>query len=330
MQSKSINNKIEVYCPECLSQNSIRFISEKAETVCNQCGLIIEDRIFNTSFNDKRFFDKKQEKERSHYGPFNTNFSFGSNTVIDTSRMKNYNYKKKYERLKKTQRYANSSSCSNYRPAYFQFDRICTNLGISKRVKLAAFKLYVEAQKRNIIKGRSIIGMAIVCLYYVCRQFGYLRLLVDFAPELEGHIEIDGSTKSEEAYLHKCFRVLLNILNLKPLQLNFSQLLVRFNNELNMGDTFVGVVLDFWKAYKKWIPTDGRDPKGIAGAILYYLGKKYQRNITQQRVVDVTNVTEVTIRSRYKEILSVVEEYPSMPNVSINMVGSREKVRSPT
>lgn len=275
MQSKSNYSKKEVQCPECSSQNSIKFIPEKAETVCKLCGLIIEDRIFNTSFNDKRFFDKKQEKERSHYGPFNINFSFGSNTVIDTSRIKNYNYKKKYERLKKTQRNANSSSCSNYRPAYFQFDRICTNLEISKRVKLAAFKLYVEAQKRNLIKGRSIIGMVIVCLYYVCRQFGYLRLLCDFAPELEGHIDIEESTKSEEIYLHKCYKVLLNILNLKPLPLNFSQLLVRFHHDLHLNDTFLGVVLDFWNRYGKMIPTDGKDPKGIAGALLYYLGKKY-------------------------------------------------------
>ena len=78
------------------------------------------------------------------------------------------------------------------------------------------------------------------------------------------------------------------------------------------------------------MPTDGKDPKGIAGALLYYLGKKYQISITQQQVVDVIKVTEMTIRSRYKEILRVVEEFPCAPKVSINMVGYREKVKSPT
>ncbi len=318
-------------CPECMSPNSIVFIPEKAETVCNQCGLIIKDRILDISFSDKRFYDAKQEEERSHYGPFNTNFSFGSNTIIDTKRIRNYPYKKKYERLKKTQRYANSSPCSiNYRQAHFQFKRICTNLGISKRVRYAAWKLYVKAQKKDLLRGRSIIGMVIVCLHYECRRFGYLRLIGDFAPELEGHIDIEESRKSEEVYLHKCYRVLLNSLNLKPAQLTFPQLLFRFNHDLNLGDTFFGVVLDFWNRYRKIIPTDGKDPKGIAGALLYYLGKKYQINITQQQVVDVTKVTEVTVRSRYKEILRAVEKYPSDSSVTFNMVGCREKVKSPT
>ena len=100
MQSKSINNKIEFQCPGCSSRNSEDFIPEKAETVCNQCGLIIEDKIFDISVGDKRFFDIKQEKEKSHYGPFDTNFSFGSNTFIDTTRIENYSDKKRYERLK--------------------------------------------------------------------------------------------------------------------------------------------------------------------------------------------------------------------------------------
>ena len=93
--------------------------------------------------------------------------------------------------------------------------------------------------------------------------------------------------------------------------------------------TKFGVVLDFWNRYKKRIPTDGKDPKGIAGALLYYLGKKYQISITQQQVVDVTKVTEITVRSRYKEILRAVEGYPSDSSVTFNMVGCRERVRSP-
>ena len=115
----------------------------------------------------------------------------------------NYKDRKKYERLKKSQRYANSSTCiTNYRPAHFQLDRICANSGISSRARNAAFKLYIEAQKKGLIR------MVIVCLYHVCRQFEYFRLLSDFVPEVEGLLDIENPTKAE-VLLHKCYRVLV-------------------------------------------------------------------------------------------------------------------------
>ena len=53
--------------------------------------------------------------------------------------------------------------------------------------------------------------------------------------------------------------------------------------------------------------TSGRGPTGIAAAALYVAALIHGEKRTQREVADVAGVTEVTIRNRYKELLSELE-----------------------
>ena len=46
----------------------------------------------------------------------------------------------------------------------------------------------------------------------------------------------------------------------------------------------------------------GKDPKGLAAAVLYFVAKDTIHKKTQSEIAIVANVTEVTIRSRLKDI----------------------------
>jgi transcription initiation factor TFIIB len=47
---------------------------------------------------------------------------------------------------------------------------------------------------------------------------------------------------------------------------------------------------------------NGKDPKGFAAAVLYLVVKEEKINKTQKEVAEAAKVTEVTIRSRVKDI----------------------------
>ena len=50
--------------------------------------------------------------------------------------------------------------------------------------------------------------------------------------------------------------------------------------------------------------TSGRGPTGIAAASLYVAALVNNEKRTQREVADIAGVTEVTIRNRYKELLT--------------------------
>lgn len=53
--------------------------------------------------------------------------------------------------------------------------------------------------------------------------------------------------------------------------------------------------------------TVGRGPSGIAAACIYVGSHISGETITQRNIASVANVTEVTIRNRYKELLKELD-----------------------
>jgi len=49
--------------------------------------------------------------------------------------------------------------------------------------------------------------------------------------------------------------------------------------------------------------THGRSPMGVAAAAIYIAGRMENYIRTQREIADVSDVTEVTIRNRYKELV---------------------------
>ncbi|MHA2036684.1 MAG: transcription initiation factor IIB, partial [Promethearchaeota archaeon] len=55
-------------------------------------------------------------------------------------------------------------------------------------------------------------------------------------------------------------------------------------------------------ASKNGLQRTGKDPKGLAAACIYIAAKKGSIRKTQSRVADIAKITEVTLRSRAKQI----------------------------
>ena len=50
--------------------------------------------------------------------------------------------------------------------------------------------------------------------------------------------------------------------------------------------------------------TSGRNPQGISAAVIYIAATLTNERKTQKAVAEIATVTDVTIRSRYKELLN--------------------------
>jgi transcription initiation factor TFIIB len=173
-----------------------------------------------------------------------------------------------------------------------ELKRISSNLNLPDHVKKEAMYLYREAFKKKLLRGRSINGMIAACLYYACRKERIPRTMQ----------EILDQTSEEAKDVKRCYRALIREFNLKVPNTELLSLVPKYIVPLNLNSETENLVRDILKAYKKHIPTSGKDPKGIVAGALYLACKIKKLNFTQKNIADVVGVTEVTLRSRVKEL----------------------------
>jgi transcription initiation factor TFIIB len=187
---------------------------------------------------------------------------------------------------------AHNSEIRNLSIALRELDRLASNLGVSRDAKDTASFIYRKALSKRLVRGRSIEGMMSGAVYIACRMHKTPRQLDELANE-------SVSTRRE---IGKCVRQLIRYLNLKVPIPSATNLIPRVAAELKLeGRTTIRAGSIIHDAKKNGI-TAGKDPGGIAGAAIYIAGILEEDRRTQREIAEAVNVTEVTIRNRYKEL----------------------------
>jgi len=80
----------------------------------------------------------------------------------------------------------------------------------------------------------------------------------------------------------------------------------RFCSELKLSGEAETKAAEIVREITKQEITSGRGPTGIAASAIYIASILCEERRTQREVADVSGVTEVTIRNRYKEIATLL------------------------
>jgi transcription initiation factor TFIIB len=281
-----LNEKVNT-CPECGGQ--IITVSETGETVCGTCGLVMNDKIIDFSHSDKRSFTSQEKSQRERTGsPISILLpSMGLTTVIDKKSINNPD-------LKRAAKWNTRMTWQNRNLliASTELKRIASNLNLPEHVKEEAMRLYREAFKRKLLRGRSINGMIAACIYFACRKKKIPRTLQ----------EILEQTPENPKDVRRCYRALIKELQLKAPNTDPMALVPKYIAALNLNSGMINLIQEIIKAYKNKIPTSGKDPKGIVAGAIYLACKLKKIDLTQKQIADTVGVTEVTLRSRFKEL----------------------------
>jgi len=275
-------------CPECKGQ--IITIQDTGEVVCSQCGLVLKERIIDFSHSGKRAFTAQEKKTRERTGsPISILLpDMGLSTVIDKKNIVNPD-------LKRAAKWNSRISWEkrNLLIATTELKRICSNLNLPDYIKIEAISLYKKAFKRKLLRGRSINGMVAACIYYACREKRIPRTLQEILDE----------TSISAKDVRRFYRTLIKEFNLKTPSTDPIALIPRFITELGLDSEIEGLTIKILNAYKSNISMSGKDPKGIVAGVLYLACKIRKINLTQKRIANTVGITEVTLRSRYKELV---------------------------
>ncbi|MFW9785231.1 MAG: transcription initiation factor IIB family protein [Candidatus Heimdallarchaeota archaeon] len=280
-------NKIVSLCPEC--GGNIISIQETGDILCNQCGLVIQEKSVDFSHNGRRAYSTEEKSQRERTGSPISGLvpDIGLTTTIDRKKINNPD-------LKRAAKWDTRMTWEkrNLLIATTELKRIANNLNLPNHVKEEAMRLYKEVFRRKLLRGRSINSMIAASLYYSVRKYKVSRTLHEILKE----------TAEKDKNVRRCYRVLIRELNLKAPNTKPINLVPRYIAELGLSSEIETIATKIVKLFTSNFGTSGKDPKGIVGGAIYISCKLKGLSLTQKQIADLIGITEVTLRSRYKEI----------------------------
>jgi len=288
-------------CPECGS-NRIMKDYESAEIVCMGCGYVVVAELTNQG-PEWRAFDAEQRAKRARAGAPAT-FTIhdkGLSTTIDWhdrdihGQSLPHGEKAQIYRLRKWQRRIRVSDATerNLAFALSEISKIANSLNLPKHILETASVIYRKAVKERLVRGRSIQGVTAAAIYVACRQCGLARTLED----------ISHASTVDKKEIARCYRFLLKQLNYFIPPVKTSQYITKFSNQLTMQGNVEEAAHKILFVAKELKLTSGRGPTGIAAAASYIASVLTGERKTQREIAEIAQVTEVTIRNRYKELV---------------------------
>lgn len=288
------------FCSEC--GENILFDENRGLLVCEKCGLVHSEKHIDQG-PEWRAFDSDQKKKRTRTGAPMTLMIHdrGLSTMIDWKNRDIFGkeisakIRGQIYRLRKWQSRIRVSDATerNLTFALSELDRMASNLDLQKNLRECSAKIYRDAVEAHLIRGRSIEGVAAASLYAACRMFKVPRTLNEIA-------EVARVNKKEigRSYRFISKELELNLNPTKPMDF-----LTRFVSELDLSTECHKMAKKIIKIAEARGLTSGRGPTGVCAAAIYAASILTEERRTQRKIAKVSQVTEVTVRNRFQELV---------------------------
>jgi transcription initiation factor TFIIB len=291
-------------CPECGAR--LETDTEHGETVCSECGLVVEEDNIDRG-PEWRAFDSSEKDKKSRVGAPTTNMMHdkGLSTNIGWQDKDAYgnslssSQRQKMQRLRTwNERFRTRDSKErNLKQALGEIDRMASALGLPDNVRETASVIYRRALQDNLLPGRSIEGVATASLYAAARQAGVPRSLD----------EVNRVSRVDKMELTRTYRYIIRELNLEVKPADPESYVPRFVSDLELEDEVERRARELIEAARESGMLSGKSPVGLAAAAVYAAALLCNDKVTQSEVSEVADISEVTIRNRYKELLEAAE-----------------------
>jgi transcription initiation factor TFIIB len=188
---------------------------------------------------------------------------------------------------------AHTSTDRNLRQAFSELDRLKDKLGLPDSVIEKTAYIYRKVQERGLVRGRTISSVLAAAIYIACREMGFPRILKD----------ITAISNIKHRYIAQAYRLLIMELDLKIPLIDPIKCIIRIANNAKISEKTKRQAIDIMHDTIKSGISAGKDPMGLAAAVLYISCLKTDENKIQRYIADAAGVTDVTVRNRYKSII---------------------------
>lgn len=296
-------------CPECggpLTDDAVH-----GETACRDCGLVVAENAIDPG-PEWRVFNPEEADSKTRVGAPTTALwhDKGLSTTIDWQNRDSQgnplsaSQRRTLHRLRLwNQRFtAENARDRNLRQALGEIDRMASALGLPSDVRETASVIYRQALKKDLLPGRSIEAVATASLYAAARQAGIPRSIV----------EMTSVSRVDEREFRRAYRYIVRELGLVVQLADPVQYVRRYASELGLSSEAENVACDLLANAQRLGFHSGKSPVTLAAAAVYAAAVVTNEDVTQTDVSAVADVSDVTIRTRYKELLAAADGGPGV------------------
>lgn len=305
MKQELIDSHSSILCSLCNKHTTIITDQESGEIVCINCGSVVTDKAQETraewhSFNPEEMNLKTRTGAPTSLAKYDRGLSTvigkinrdASGQQIDTSMRNRVDRWRTWDIRSQT----NDSTKRNLQAAFIQLYMLKGALGLPDSVIEKIAYLYRKIQEKGLVKGRTIKGAVAVASYIACREMGIPRTLK----------EIANISNLKEREIARVYRKVMFELDLKIPQDDPIKKLVKIANKCQITEKSKRYAMKLMVEIIKKGLSAGKNPMGLAGAVLYVSCKSYNEDVTQREIAEAAGVTEVTIRHDLDSILKML------------------------
>jgi transcription initiation factor TFIIB len=311
MHQKLMNSQLPL-CPTCNKAINIITDPESGEIICGNCGTVVTDKVQDNRA-EWNSYDMSEVNTRSRIGAPTSlaRHDRGLSTVIGKNNRDaggqqiDVSMRTRIGRWRtwdfRTQNYRSVDRSLNQ--AFTKLDMIRDRLGLPDSVVEKTAYIYRKIQEKGLVRGRTIKGALAVAAYIACRDMEIPRTLREMA-------EIANVKEKETS---KLYRKVVVELDLKVPMIDPKRNMVRIANKCGISEKTKRYAIKIMDTILTKGASAGKDPMGLAAAILYLSGKHYKERVNQMKISEAAGVTEVTLRHNLKDIVKIwnLENHPN-------------------
>ncbi|KAE8037198.1 hypothetical protein FH972_009808 [Carpinus fangiana] len=284
------------FCPECKLATEVVFDHSAGDTVCSECGLVLEAHSIDETSEWRTFANESGDNDPVRVGgPSNPLLADGGlSTVISRPNGGSGDFLSS-----SLGRWQNRGSNPD-RSLLQAFKAIATmsdRLGLVATIKDRANEIYKKVEDQKPLRGRNQDAILAACLYIACRQEDKPRTVKEICSVA------NGATKKEigraKEYIVKQLEVEMGQ-SMEMGTIHAGDFLRRFCSHLGMSNQAVKAAQE---SVQKSEELDiRRSPISIAAAVIYMITQLSDDKKLLKDVSLATGVAEGTIRNSYKDL----------------------------
>jgi transcription initiation factor TFIIB len=270
------------------------------EIICGNCGWVSPDKAIESRAEWRTFASENNSRQRVGSPSSLAFHDMGLSTIIGKVNKdaaghnldSSMDYRMQRLRTWDARTRAQTAGHRSLMQAFSELERLKVKLGLSDAVVQKTAYIYRKAQEKRLTRGRSVSSILAAATYIACREMGAARTLRDFT-------EI---TNVKRKALSRSYRILVLKLDIKVPSMDLMKCIVKIANKAKLGEKIQRMAMSTMNDLINKKISAGKDPMGLAATVLYLSCLKNGKATTQRDIAEAAGVTEVTIRTRSKDL----------------------------
>ena len=288
-----------IVCSICNKDQMAITEPESGEIICSACGAVMLERI-QEDLPEWCAFNLEETNDRSRTGtPISlARHDMGLSTIIGRINKDSSGNKidsqtlSTMKRLRtwdlRTQAYVDRSRQQAFSELHILKDKLALS---DATVEKCAY-IYRKAQEIGLVRGRTIPGIVSSAVYIACRELQIPKTLREIA--VAGNIR--------RRVLSRTYRILTSELDIKIPIIDPVKCIVKVANKASLNEKTKRQAIDVMNNITKREISAGKNPMGLAAAVLYISCLNTGVNIHQADIAYAAGISEVTLRNRIKDL----------------------------